>query len=641
MCGILGKVAFDGAPVDRTWLSRACQSLAHRGPDHEAQFVTSSYRTTVALGHRRLRIIDLAERADQPLHNHACAAAGRATRLSIVFNGEIYNFKELRQELERQGHRFTTNADTETVLHLYEDRGPACVDALRGMFAFAIWDADRETLFCARDRLGKKPFYYCHLSQRFWFASEPRAILCDPEVPQDIERAAINEYLTLGYIPNPRSAFSALRRLPPAHHLTVTRDRLKVERYWRLRYGPKIRISEPEAVLEVRRRLTEAVRLRLVSDVPIGALLSGGLDSSAVVALMAQQSSGRIKTFSIGFDDATYNELPYARAVAARCDTDHHESVVHPDAIAVLPKLAWHYGEPFADSSALPTFYVSHLARQNVTVALNGDGGDEAFGGYRRYLAHTILEWLPSGARQMMAGIGKMLPSGATGRSFVYDLSRFFRSAADSPGRRYSKWFGFLDLSPDLLNDAAAAALHAHNPTASLEEVFTANRTLHPADAAMAADVEHYLPDDLLLKVDIASMAFGLEARSPLLDHELQEFAARLPVALKIHFGTGKRLLRRAVANLVPDSVTERSKTGFGVPLDRWFRGELARHASEVLNSRQALSREHLAPGVVDRLLREHTAGHASHGQRLWALLMLEFWRQTLSIDQPAPTPAR
>lgn len=629
MCGIAGLVDFTGAPVDPRLLTRMADSVRHRGPDGVGLWQSCEGGVGVGLGHRRLAVIDLSEAASQPMHNAACVAAGRSSPLSIVFNGEIYNYQDLRRRLADAGHRLTTESDTEAILHLFEDHGPRCLQYLRGMFAFAIWDAANRRLFCARDRVGKKPFYYRHDGRRFWFASEPRAILCDPRVPEDVHPEAIHAYLALGYVPGDQSAHGALRRLPPAHFLFAAASGVHVERYWRLDRSPDA-ISEGDAARELRRLLAEAVRMRLISDVPIGVFLSGGVDSSVVVATMARESSSRISTYSIGFEEAAFNELPQARLVAERYDTDHHELIVRSDAASLMPKLAWHYGEPYADSSALPTFQLAGLVRRHITVALNGDGGDENFAGYKRYWANWMAlryQTLPSRLRRGVEQLAGGLVRASSGRSAAYDIQRFFAGASRPTAKRYAGWFGFFD--GDILTPEFAASMAGHSAVASLESAFADAAGLHPLDAAMSVDAATYLPDDLLVKVDIASMAYGLEARSPLLDQELMQFAARLPRSLKLRGRRGKYLLKKIAADLVPHEILNGPKRGFGVPLDRWFRDELRPAAEELLLGPRTHVTNYVRRSSIETLLREHLTERKAHGHRLWALVMLELWHRT------------
>ncbi len=628
MCGLVGKICFDGAAIDQRWLHIACDLLAHRGPDGDGHFTEGGgTQPSVAFGHRRLKVIDLTSAADQPMRNVGCVTAGRARPLVIVFNGEIYNYRDLRRQLDLRGHRFTSDSDTEVILHLYEEYGSRCVDALRGMFAFAVWDRDAGQVLLARDRAGKKPLYYRFAGDTLWFASEARAILADPEVPVRRNADAVRAYLGFGYVPAPASAFEGLHRIPAGHIAVADAKGVRVDRYWTLNFEPKAAVTAEDAIAGIRSRLDESVRMRLISDVPIGAFLSGGIDSSAVVAAMSRHAAGRIKTFSIGFDDPGFNELEYARLVARRYETDHYEYVVKPELETVLPKLAWHYGEPYADSSAVPTYHLARLARQHITVALNGDGGDESFAGYRRYVAHRHAEKLSRiwGLPGVAATVSKLLPKTSHSRSKLYDLRRFLAGIGPSGAQRYLSWFGFFDDDAELLN-AEFARTTVGLPAARLEALFSENRDLDPADAAMAADIALYLPDDLLVKVDIASMAHGLEARSPFLDHVLMEEAARLPIALKLRGRSTKGLLKEALRGTVPDEILFRPKMGFGIPLDRWLREDLRQMTHDTLLSSRAKQRGYFRAGSVERLLREHGTGRVSHAHRIWALLMLELW---------------
>jgi asparagine synthase (glutamine-hydrolysing) len=629
MCGIAGIVDFHGREVRSDHVRAMNNVQRHRGPDGEGIWTAHDSGTSIGLGHRRLAILDLRDCAAQPMHNTRCARDGRALPLVLLFNGEIYNFSELRAELVARGHQFTTEGDSEIILHLYEDSGPRMVERLRGMFAIALWDQHAQQLFCVRDRLGKKPFYYRYANGRFWFASEAKAILADADVPAEVSLPSIRAYLSLGYVPGEASAFEGLRRLKPGHTLTVDRKGVTQHRYWELEYQPKRHVSEDEAVREIRHRLRESTRMRLISDVPLGAFLSGGTDSSAVVALMSE-ASAHVRTFSIGFQEEAFDELQYARAVAERFGTEHHEFVVRPDAVAIAPTLAWHYGEPFADSSAIPTYYLAKLARGHITVALNGDGGDESFGGYRRYQAHAAAAWyarIPAGARRVIENALNAFPSAASSRSRLYDVQRFIGGGSLAEEVRYASWFGFFSNHASWLHDSFAEST-AGEGLDILHRLLASGRALHPVDAAMRTDVSLYLPDDLLVKVDIATMAHGLEARSPLLDHTLMEFVARLPVSVKMRRLQKKYLLRKACRDLVTPEIMSRPKMGFGVPLDRWFRHELGDYARDVLLSRNSRVRDYMKLDAVTRLFNEHQKGLAAHGHRLWALLMLELWHR-------------
>lgn len=627
MCGIAGHIDFRGEPIDPALLDAMSEAVRHRGPDGGGRWIDRSSGASIGLAHRRLAVIDLAPNAAQPMQNDGCVAAGHASPLAIVFNGEIYNYQSLRQELLERGHRLQTQSDTEVILHLFEEHGPHCVQKLRGMFAFAIWDAANRRLVCARDRVGKKPLYYRHHGFRFWFASHSSGILCDPRVPREIESKAIHAFLSLGYVPGTLSAHAALRRLPPAHTLTVDAAGLHIERYWDLRYQPKQHITDREAASTLRTLIDDSVRSRLISDVPLGAFLSGGVDSSIVVASMAQVSSKRVQTFSIGFEDESYNELPQARMVAERYQTDHHELIVRPETVSLVPQIVRSYGEPFADSSALPTYILSGLVRRDITVALNGDGGDEAFAGYKRHWAHgAVLQYalLPGPLRRTVeCVVGSVLPA-RNGRTKAYDIRRFLTGTSRPIAERYAGWFGFFD--DTALNPEFARTVANESSVASLRQAFDLTAALNSVDAVLSVDVHTYLPDDLLVKVDVASMAHGLEARSPLLDHVLLEFAAALPVSMKLRGKRGKQLLRHVARDLVPGEILDAPKRGFGVPIDQWFRADLSELARDTIGHCSSAACDYVQSALGRRLLDEHQSGRFAHGQRLWALLVLDTW---------------
>jgi asparagine synthase (glutamine-hydrolysing) len=604
--------------------------LAHRGPDGDGVHVDGP----LGFGHRRLAILDLSEAGRQPM----LTSDGR---FAITFNGEIYNFLELRADLEQRGHRFRSNTDTEVLLAAYREFGVQAVDRLRGMFAFAIWDRATRTLFAARDRLGKKPLYYMLDRDGIAFASEPKAFLADPGFTPAPDLEAISHYLSYQYVPSPFTAFRGVQKLPPAHYLLVTDGQVRTERYWKLRYTPKRRITSEEACEELLGRLKEAVRLRLISDVPLGAFLSGGVDSSIIVALMAQLGSGPVKTFSIGFEEKEFDELPYARMVARRYGTDHHEFIVRPDAEQIFPSLVWHYNEPFADSSAIPTYYLSQLTRQHVTVALNGDGGDENFAGYTRYLPSQglpgLCEQLPASVRRLACAAAQALPSATRSDAWPARARRWAERLSMSPEERYA--CGMMQFWPSLKADLCTEEFTRVGGRDSREIMLDAFRTTEAAElreAFLDADIAHYLPDALLAKVDIASMAHGLEARSPFLDHDFMEFAAGLPFDLKLRGRETKHLLKRAARPLLPSEIIDRPKKGFSVPLNHWFRNELKDMAYDLLLDRRAVERGHFRPAMVERLLNEHVQGIRDWSEQLWNLLMLESWYRTFIDDRPA-----
>jgi asparagine synthase (glutamine-hydrolysing) len=633
MCGIAGFV--EGQPgaargrEDRArTLDRMCRRIAHRGPDDQGVRVAGA----AALGMRRLSIIDLGG-GRQPI-------SGCDPETFVVFNGEIYNYRELRAGLEKRGHRFRTDSDTETIVHAYEEDGAGCVRHLRGMFAFALWDARHEELFVARDRVGKKPLYYTLTpAGTFVFGSELKSLLEHPEVTREVDEEALDAYLAFGYVPDPLSIFRGVRKLPPGHHLRFARGRLHVEPYWDFGFGEEAE-ERPEGVWleELRELLAEAVRVRLVADVPLGAFLSGGVDSSAVVGLMARATDAPVKTFSIGFREDSFDELAYARLTAQRFGTDHHEFVVTPDICGVVDELAWHFDEPFADSSAIPTYMVSKLAREHVKVVLSGDGGDELFGGYTRYAveAHRrAFERVPGFLRRgVMGPLSRRLPHGARGRNFLHNVS------LDAVARYADSVSLFTALTKPLLyarDFRGRLQTTDADPAARFHEYAARVRPGDPLDVLLYLDSKTYLPGDILTKVDRMSMAVSLEARTPLLDHRLIEFVTRLPASLKVRGGVTKYLFKQAARGLVPDEILDRPKQGFGVPINQWINRELRGRIRETLSEPRARQRGYFEPAHVALLLDEHERGRRDHSAQLWALFMLELWHRTFADGAPAP----
>jgi asparagine synthase (glutamine-hydrolysing) len=635
MCGIAGRFNYkSGAPVAAALVRDMCDLIAHRGPDGDGVWTSGP----VGLGHRRLAIIDLSPAGRQPM----TTAAGE---LTITFNGEIYNFLELRRDLEARGHVFHTRTDTEAILAAYREWGIDCLARLRGMFAFALWDAASRKLFIARDRVGKKPLHYQLDRDGLMFASEPKAFLADAHFDARPNLEAISAYLNYQYVPSPLSAFEGVHKLPPAHYLVVHDGRVTVERYWKLSYGAKRQLTEDEACAELLERLREAVRLRLISDVPLGAFLSGGIDSSAVVALMAGLSDAPVKTFSIGFDEKAFDELPYARMIAARYGTDHHEFVVRPDAVEIFPHLVWHYNEPYADASAIPTYYLSQLARRHVTVALNGDAGDENFAGYRRYITPgpaQQFDKLPLPVRRAVGGLARVAPAAGRTDSLSQRGRRWLRRVSDTPVGRYSRRVMVFDpdLKRDVCDPAFLDASGGRGTPRFLSDAFTASDAPDFVDALLDVDVSYYLSDCLLVKVDIATMAHGLEGRSPMLDHEFMEFAASLPSNLKLRGETTKYIFKRALRGLLPADIIDRPKKGFSVPLDVWFRNELREMSGDLLLGGRLASRGYFKPGAVQQLLEEHWAGAANRDTQLWSLLMLESWHRMFIDQRPSGAPS-
>ncbi|MDI6752071.1 MAG: asparagine synthase (glutamine-hydrolyzing) [bacterium] len=623
MCGICGKLLLDGTTPKKDLILKMCDTIRHRGPDDEGVYIGKN----IGLGHRRLSIIDLST-GHQPLSNED-------DTIWIVFNGEIYNFQEIRPNLISRGHRFKTKTDTETVIHLYEEYGVDCVQHLRGMFAFAIWDEPNKRLFLARDRIGKKPLCYSLTRNSFVFASELKAILEDIDINKEINLEAIHHYLTYQYVPSPLTIFTQIKKLPPGHIMVVEDGKLKrLERYWRPEYKPKTSLSEPEIIESILEILKEATRIRLISDVPLGAFLSGGIDSSAIVAMMSQLMNEPVKTFSIGFPEASFNELSFARIIADRFKTEHHEKIVKPDALDILPKIVWHYDEPYADSSCIPTYYLSQMTRQKVIVALNGDGGDETFAGYERYVAYKLTscyEKVPKFIRDGISASLKAFPESSSRQNFIRKAKRFTEVMAEPNERRYIRWLSIFsnEMKERIYSEEMKERMRKIDSVQMIADSFKRSGTDDLLDTLLFVDTMNYLPFDLMVKVDIASMAHSLECRSPFLDHKLVEFAASIPSNLKLKGGETKHILKKALAKILPKEILNRGKMGFGVPLSFWFREELKDYAQEILLCKKADNRGYFEQKEIKNLLKEHISGRTNHSYRIFSLLMLELWHQT------------
>jgi len=635
MCGICGILYYDHARmVAPELVAQMNHVLQYRGPDDSGVWT----RANVGFGHTRLAIIDLSPQGHQPMANEDSS-------VWITFNGEIYNFHELRAELIKKGHAFRSRTDTETILHLWEEEGERCVERLRGMFAFSLWDEKKQVLFLARDREGKKPLFYAALPDRIVFGSEIKAILQDLDFMSEPDIEAIHHYLAYQSVPAPFCAFKGVKKLLPAHTLTVKNGQTRLHRYWKLSYLNKltVRTAQDEIALqnEIIERLREAVRIRLMSDVPLGAFLSGGIDSSIVVALMAGLMDQPVKTFSIGFTHEEYNELPYARMVADRYGTEHHEFIVTPDARAIIPELVWHYNEPFADSSAIPTYYVSKLARQYVTVVLSGDGGDENFAGYPRYQnqgEYGLKRRYPSILRRL-ARPNQML------RAFI-GSGRWRNTFKRAKGLDQKKLLYYLRITH--FHENYQAQLYTPEFRLRLGEGATLDLMLdkyHQSDAqnfldaTLDVDLGFYLPDTLMTKIDIAAMANSLEARVPMLDQRFLEFVARIPPELKLKDGTiSKYIFKKAAEPYLPQEVIYRKKMGFGVPIDHWFRNELKTMTYDTLLSQRAIGRGYFRREYIETMLNRHQAGETWQ-YLIWNLLMLELWH-LMFIDQTLPIPA-
>ncbi len=626
MCGICGISYSDGRKPERVLLEKMNAAIAHRGPDSDGFYIEAG----IGLAMRRLSIIDVSG-GNQPITNEDRS-------LWIIFNGESYNYPEMRAELERRGHRLTTKTDTECIVHFYEDEGDDCIKRLRGMFAFALWDDKKKRLLLGRDRLGKKPMYYTIQNGALYFGSELSAILTALPQKPEVNLEALDLYLSLQYVPDPLTIYQGIFKLPPAHTLVWENGAARIQRYWDYSYQPKWDASEDELVEELRPRLREAVKMRLLSERPLGAHLSGGIDSSIIVAIMAELASGPVKTFSAGFEEQNFTELPYARAVAQKYATDHHEfTLTYGDIPATLEKIAYHFGEPFADASAIPLFHLSMMTREHVTIALNGDGGDEDFAGYPRY-------WL-DGFANRYARAPRFLTLGLI--PFIAD---FFPDKADRPiGQSFVNGLKRLEQLPDM--DARASILRwssyfspyhrsilwkpeywqtfcADNAQMLLAERFDSAEGSY-LDKTLYTDLHTYLPGDLLVKADRMTMAASLEGRSPFLDYEMVEWAARVPDRFKVRGRSGKYLLKKAFAHELPESVKGRGKQGFGIPLSAWFRGPLYDWSKQLLLGAGSPLHQWFDPAALAVFLDEHKSARLDHGKRLYALAMLGVWANT------------
>lgn len=619
MCGICGIYNIDGRPADRTVLGEMTSCITHRGPDEDGYYVSGP----VGLGMRRLRIIDLAT-GSQPMTNGS-------GELHIIYNGEVYNFRELKDELVSKGHSFRTSSDTEVVLHLYEEEGPKCLQKLNGMFAFCIWDARRRTMFLARDRIGIKPLFYYFGDGRLVFGSELKSIVKHPGVPADLDLQAIYDYLSLNYMPIPSTALKGVQQVPPGHYLMVEGDGLSLRRYWELAFREDPAPPEEHAE-RLGEMLKKSVKRRLVSDVPFGAFLSGGVDSSIVVGLMSELMNEPVKTFSIGFEEKSFNELPNAREVAELFGTDHHELTVKPDMVSLLPRLVWHSDEPSADSSSIPVYYVSKLAREHVTMVLTGDGGDEVFAGYDTYIAQDIMRLyriLPAIIRRrVIAPLVNTLPVSMTKVSLDFKAKRFVAGAELPPEEAHYSWrmiFSECDKA-DLFAPEVLGAFAPQRTYRLYEEKFSAVPDLAMLNRMLFVDTRLYLPSDMLVKVDRMSMANSLEARVPFLDHEVVELAATIPPALKLKGRDKKHILKKVGSEKVPRRILARKKQGFNVPVNVWLVGELKELALDTLSDTAIRDMGLFRPSYIRRLLDDHLSRRKDNSFQLWGLVTFFIW---------------
>ena len=629
MCGICGELRTGGGTTSAERIVGMREALVHRGPDAEGVYVSPDRRA--GLGFRRLRIIDLSRDADQPMTNEDGT-------VQVVFNGEIYNFRELRAELETKGHRFRSKSDTEVIVHLYEEEGEEAIARLDGMFAIAVWDERAKRLLLARDRAGKKPLFYTQTRDTFVFASEIKSFFGLDDLPIEVDREMVPQYFIHGFVPCPRTLYRNVRQVPPATVVTIEGDgRTREHVFWRLQLrphapGPSGPSNEREAAATVRDLMTRAVERRLISDVPLGAFLSGGVDSTIIVGVMSQLTGSPVKTFSIGFEgDPAFDETPYARDVAQRFHTDHTEFKVTPSAVDLIDTLVWHHDGPFGDASAIPTYIVSRLTRQHVTVALTGDGGDELFAGYMRFAAGIAAERLPKSISRPLQAAFARVPVNANERHWIERGRRFVHAMNLPLYERMTRWSSlfYQDLEPLLAPDLLAS-LPPINRLAYLESEREHMQGLSTLGTLLHTNFRSYLLDDLLVKVDRCSMANSLEARSPFLDTELIDYVGGLPDRMKLRGRTTKVILRKAFEDLLPASVARRGKMGFGVPLGAWFRTELKDYIRDLLLDPSARYRDFLSVSHVQQLVRRHQAGEINSGLQLWSILCFEVWLRNL-----------
>ena len=621
MCGITGIYYRNGNSVDSNILKRMTAELAHRGPDEEGFY----HKGSIGFGHRRLSIIDLST-GQQPLSNED-------GNVWICFNGEIYNYQSLKKRLEEKGHVFRTNSDTETIVHAYEEWGTDAVKKFRGMFAFALWDGIKEQLVLARDRVGKKPLYYFMDDNRFVFASEIKAILKHPDIPRDLDLTAFSDYMSLLYIPSPKSIFKAVKKLPAGHTAIIRKETVSIAQYWDLSFQQHTFKNEDEIMEGLASKLEEATRIRMLSEVPLGAFLSGGVDSSAVVAMMAGASPEPVITNSISFSVSQYNESKYAQRVSKLFNTNHHEMEVTPDAIAIIEKLSWHYDEPFADSSAVPTYYVSKMARENVTVSLSGDGGDENFAGYRRYYfdmrENAVRNFVPELMRSAVFGsLGRLYPKGDylpqifRGKAFISNVAR-------NPVDAY--FFSISALYEDFKKDLFSPAVQKELKGYDSRDLFYQIYRDAPADDHLSKiqylDIKTYMCEDILTKVDRASMAVSLEVRCPILDHEFMEFAAGIPSNLKLKGMDGKHIFKKALKPYLPDDILYRKKMGFGVPILEWLRNEIKDYAQNLILESPSTTL-YFNRKYLEKIWSEHQRGLRNWSSLLWTIMMFNLWHR-------------
>ncbi|MBU1087429.1 MAG: asparagine synthase (glutamine-hydrolyzing) [Candidatus Omnitrophica bacterium] len=619
MCGICGVLNYKGQKTDESLIKAMSDKLAHRGPDSFGKYIDQK----IGLGHRRLSIIDL-KSGQQPISNET-------KTIWLIVNGEIYNYLELRDLLEKKGHVFLSNTDSEVIVHLYEEYQEAALDYLRGMFAFALWDKPNNKLFIARDHTGQKPLVYWQDDQRFVFASELQALLAAPFINRQVDPDSLNLYLSFFYVPAPRTMFKNIKKLLPAHYLIVQDNKLEIKKYWSLNPCISPRKTLKQYAQGVREQLDQSVKLHLASDVPVGVFLSGGIDSSAIVSQMRKHTAD-IKTFSVGFENKDYNELEYAKIIADKFSTEHHQLIVQPKAIEIMPKLIKHYGEPYADYSCIPTYYISQFAARHVKVALCGDGGDESFSGYYRYTAAKAGQWfdlMPRVIRGLLSqAVLNLLPQGKDIRSNAWQIKRFFQGLEYPAVQRNLNWISCFnpEQKKQLLNKNILEKLNLNNDLEYLEKLYAGKKSADFSDITRQVDIDTYLPNDLLVKMDIASMANSLETRAPFLDHKFMEYAAQIPSDLRLHNLQNKFILKKALADSLPEKIIKRKKQGFAIPLGQWFREELKDYARDILMDKTSINRGYFQADYLKQILAEHAAGLMDNGYKIWTLLMFELW---------------
>lgn len=634
MCGIAGFFGPNNGMTyaeRRDLIQRMCDVIRHRGPDDEGFFLDGG----LAIGMRRLSIIDVAA-GHQPISNEDGT-------IWIVFNGEIYNFAELRADLLARGHKFQTRSDTETIIHLYEEEGERCVERLRGMFGFAIYDQNKRKLFLARDRVGKKPLHYTVVNNTLLFGSEIKSLLQHPDLTRNVNFEAISDFLSFGYVPDPATAFRGISKLPPGHTLTFQDGQINIRSYWDFNYNATAQDEPPQSeayyVERVRELIAEAVRIRLVSEVPLGAFLSGGIDSSTVVGMMTRQLDQPVKTFSIGFSEASFDELFYAGIAARHFQSDHHEFIVTPDVCRLVEEIVWHHDEPFADASSVPSYVVSKMAREFVTVVLSGDGGDEVFAGYGRYAEDRRLarfERIPALIRrQILMPLSRALPQAAYGKNFLRHISL-------EGGARYIDSVTFFneDIKAQFFSPDFRQALNGHSSGNAFAQIYATPKNAGHVERMLYLDGKTYLPGDILTKVDRMTMAHSIEARVPLLDHNLIEFVQKIPTSLKLtdhaHGDVGKYILRKAVADMIPREILDRPKRGFGMPVAKWFKQELREMLYDTLTDRTTRERGYFNQAALQSLISEHLSGRRDNSRHLWSLLTFELWHRSFIDQRPA-----